>query len=450
MQFRLPWIQSRKRLLIAALIDGIIFVSLYYALFQAQFDRFPGFSLRLAVLLSLWMLSSYIFGRFTSGSVKFRLGLRRSLFNQLTSTGLAITVTLVIITLDLWLFARQPIETTYRSFLVPFLFFLALLSFLFQFSIDRILSNKQPAKNQTWYFLGSSSIFEKLCESLAWSRLPVTLVRIYPEQLKHSDVCQIVVDEINDQSHEVLEDLLRLKQNGASIINHLEWCEEVLQRFPSILLDVPDILTGDFSISYGTLQSRIKRIGDIAVASILLLATSPLLLISGILIKLGDGGPIFYSQIRTGYANQLFTIRKLRTMRIDAEIHGAQWSRRSDTRITNIGKLLRRIRIDELPQLVSVINGTMSLIGPRPERPEFDQELEHLIPFYRLRYSIKPGLSGWAQVNYPYGSSIQDSANKLSYDLYYLRHCSFWLDLLILIKTFKLVTNADASLSASE
>ena len=121
-----------------------------------------------------------------------------------------------------------------------------------------------------------------------------------------------------------------------------------------------------------------------------------------------------------------------------------------DTRITNIGKLLRRIRIDELPQLVSVINGTMSLIGPRPERPEFDQELEHLIPFYRLRYSIKPGLSGWAQVNYPYGSSIQDSANKLSYDLYYLRHCSFWLDLLILIKTFKLVTNAEGSLPASE
>ena len=152
MQFRLPWIQSRKRLLIAALIDGIIFVSLYYVLFQAQFDRFPGFSLRLAVLLALWMLSSYIFGRFTSGSVKYRLSVRRSLLNQITSTGLAITVTLVIITLDLWLFNRQPIETTFRSFLVPFLFLLAILSFSFRFSIDRIFANKEPAENQTWYF----------------------------------------------------------------------------------------------------------------------------------------------------------------------------------------------------------------------------------------------------------------------------------------------------------
>ena len=120
MQFRFPWIQSRKRLLIG--FDGIT-LSLYYALFQAQFDRFPGFSLRLAVLLSLWMLSSYIFGRFTSGSVQFRRGVRRSFFNQITSTVLAITVTLVITTLDLWLFNRHPIETSYRSFLVPFLFF---------------------------------------------------------------------------------------------------------------------------------------------------------------------------------------------------------------------------------------------------------------------------------------------------------------------------------------
>ena len=186
------------------------------------------------------------------------------------------------------------------------------------------------------------------------------------------------------------------------------------------------------------------------MASMLLLATTPLLLISGVLIKLCDGGPIFYSQIRTGLANQPFKIWKLRTMRIDAELDGAQWSIRSDTRITNVGKLLEESGSPNSPQLISVINGTMSLIGPRPERPEFDEDLENLIPFYRLRYSIRPGLSGWAQVNYPYGSSTQDSANKLSYDLYYLRHFSFWLDLLILIKTFKLVTNAEGSLPASE
>ena len=133
-------------------------------------------------------------------------------------------------------------------------------------------------------------------------------------------------------------------------------------------------------------------------------------------------------------------------MRIDAEQGGAQWSCRSDSRITKIGSFLRRTRLDEIPQLICVLNGSMSLIGPRPERPEMDQMLEQFIPFYKLRYSIKPGLSGWAQVNYPYGASVVDSANKLSYDLYYLRNFSFLLDALIFFKTIKLVFNARGSL----
>ena len=376
MQFRLPWIQSRRRLIIAAIADGIIFVSLYYTLFQAQFDRSPGFSLRLALLLTLWMLSSYVFGRFTSGDVRFQRGVGRSLISQVNSTVLAITVTLGITILDLWIFKRHSIEPTFRNFLIQFLGCLAILSSSFQFSLDRFLFSKNSAKNNTWYFLGSSVTFKQLCESLHWSRLPVRLVRIYPEQLKYSDFTQIVVDEINDQTNEVLGDLLQLKKNGTNIINRLDWCEEVLQRFPSIFLDVTDILRGNFSVPFGTFQSRIKRIGDIMLATTLLLSTSPLLLIAGLLIKLYDGGPIFYSQIRTGLANRPFKIWKLRTMRINAELNGAQWSVRSDKRITKIGKFLRRIRIDELPQLVCVINGKMSLIGPRPERPEFDQKLK--------------------------------------------------------------------------
>ena len=132
-------------------------------------------------------------------------------------------------------------------------------------------------------------------------------------------------------------------------------------------------------------------------------------------------------------------------MRVDAERDGAQWVKRRDNRITTIGSVLRRTRLDEVPQLWCVFIGTMSLIGPRPERPEFDQELEQQIPHYRLRQRMRPGLSGWAQVNYPYGASVEDSANKLSYDLYYLRNFSFWLDLLILFKTIRLVFNAQGS-----
>ena len=136
-------------------------------------------------------------------------------------------------------------------------------------------------------------------------------------------------------------------------------------------------------------------------------------------------------------------------MSTDAELHGAQWSKRFDPRITKVGSILRRLRLDELPQLWCVMTGCMSLIGPRPERPSFDKELSEKIPYYDLRHLIRPGLSGWAQVNYPYGASVEDSANKLSYDLYYLKNFSFLLDLLILFKTMRLVFSAQGSLPES-
>ena len=196
----------------------------------------------------------------------------------------------------------------------------------------------------------------------------------------------------------------------------------------------------------GTLQSRLKRAGDVSFSAFLLLLTSPLLLISALLIKLDDGGPVFYSQIRTGLEAKPYKIWKLRSMRTNAEQMGAQWSSRADSRVTRIGAFLRRTRLDELPQLWCVLTGSMSLIGPRPERPEFDLQLVQQIPHYALRHLIRPGLSGWAQVNYPYGASVEDSSNKLSYDLYYLKNFSFLLDLLIMFKTIRLVFNAQGSL----
>ena len=193
-------------------------------------------------------------------------------------------------------------------------------------------------------------------------------------------------------------------------------------------------------------QMRLKRSGDVIFSIFLLILTSPILVICSFLIKINDSGPIFYSQLRIGFGGRPFRIWKLRTMHLNAEQAGPQWSSRSDSRITAIGSILRRTRIDELPQLWCVLTGTMSLIGPRPERPEFDDLLNQEIPHYRLRYQIRPGLSGWAQVNYPYGASVEDSSNKFSYDLYYLRNSSFLLDLLILLKTIRLVFNAKGSL----
>ena len=155
--------------------------------------------------------------------------------------------------------------------------------------------------------------------------------------------------------------------------------------------------------------------------------------------KLEDGGPIFYSQLRNGFEGNQFKIIKLRTMITNAEKNGAQWANSEDIRITKIGLILRKLRIDELPQLLQVLSGEMSLIGPRPERPKIDIMLRKHLPNYDLRYSIKPGISGWAQVNYPYGASIEDAKLKLSYDLYYIKNFSILLDFMIFFKTLKLV-----------
>jgi len=148
---------------------------------------------------------------------------------------------------------------------------------------------------------------------------------------------------------------------------------------------------------------------------------------------------VFYGQVRSGLFGEPIRIRKLRSMSVNAEAEGIRWASAGDARITRVGRWLRRLRIDELPQLLSVISGDMSLIGPRPERPELEKELEQVIPHYRVRHWIRPGLSGWAQVCHPYGASVADSRSKLSYDLYYLRNASLPLDLLILFKTIRLV-----------
>ncbi len=160
------------------------------------------------------------------------------------------------------------------------------------------------------------------------------------------------------------------------------------------------------------------------------------MLIAAIAIKATSrGGPVFYSQERVGRFNRLFRIYKLRTMVTNAETNGAQWASVDDNRITPIGNLLRRTRLDEVPQFWNVLKGEMSLIGPRPERPEFVDLLESKIPFYVQRHLVKPGLTGWAQINYPYGASIEDAHNKLTYDLYYIKNASVVLDLQIFLRT---------------
>jgi lipopolysaccharide/colanic/teichoic acid biosynthesis glycosyltransferase len=183
------------------------------------------------------------------------------------------------------------------------------------------------------------------------------------------------------------------------------------------------------------LRSITKRIFDILLVSILALPAVILVIVAAICIKIEDGGPVFYRQIRFGQFRLPFSIVKLRSMRVASEKNGAQWASRNDNRATIVGRILRKTRVDELPQLWNVLRGEMSMIGPRPERPEFYQEIEKFIPNFGLRLACKPGLTGWAQVNYPYGASIEDARNKLLFDLFYIKNSSFIFDLRVSSRT---------------
>jgi exopolysaccharide biosynthesis polyprenyl glycosylphosphotransferase len=188
------------------------------------------------------------------------------------------------------------------------------------------------------------------------------------------------------------------------------------------------------------ISSVVKRAFDIVASLLLLILAMPLVLLAAIAVKLESRGPAFYRQRRVGLYNQAFDILKLRSMRVDAEAAGkAQWAAQDDPRVTRVGRFIRKVRIDELPQAWTVLKGEMSFVGPRPERPQFVRQLEQQLPYYAERHMVKPGITGWAQINYPYGASVEDARHKLEYDLYYAKNYSPFLDLLILLQTLRVV-----------
>ena len=215
------------------------------------------------------------------------------------------------------------------------------------------------------------------------------------------------------------------------------------ERLPPVLMDDTFFVYENMPwAATFSVQAQLKRMADLLVAALLLLMTAPFVSLAALLIWLEDGGPVLYAQQRSGWLGRPFTVYKLRTMTVQPDDAPPLWTQPGDNRITVVGDWLRRFRLDELPQLLNVLSGEMSLIGPRPERPELEDQLERRIPHYRKRHWMRPGLSGWAQVCAPYASSIEDSDLKLSYDLYYLRHFSTWLDLVILLRTVKTVLKA--------
>ena len=221
-------------------------------------------------------------------------------------------------------------------------------------------------------------------------------------------------------------------------MDYVSLSEELAQEIP--LAHINDEWLMTVALNSSVMQIRkIKRATDIVVSLIGLAVGGPLILLFALLIKATSPGPAIYRQRRVGLGGKPYVLYKLRTMRSDAEAAGAVWAGRQDARVTRVGYFLRKWRIDEFPQLINVLKGEMSLVGPRPERPEFTEKLAAFIPFYDERHLVQPGLTGWAQIRYPYAASFEAAARKLQFDLYYIKNMSFLLDISILLRTFKTI-----------
>jgi sugar transferase (PEP-CTERM system associated) len=236
-----------------------------------------------------------------------------------------------------------------------------------------------------------------------------------------------------------LPDLLGCKLAGVAVLDLASFFERNLGQVRLESLRASWLIFGD-GFRQGVVRTVVKRLFDIVAASVLLIGAMPLMLVTAVCIAAESGFPILYRQERVGMGGRIFKVTKFRSMRTDAEKDGRpRWAASGDDRVTRIGRLIRRSRIDELPQLFSVLKGDMSLVGPRPERPYFVDQLTQSIPFYSARHSVKPGVTGWAQVRYQYGASVEDAAQKLQYDLFYVKNHSLLLDVSVLFRTVGVV-----------
>jgi sugar transferase (PEP-CTERM system associated) len=252
-------------------------------------------------------------------------------------------------------------------------------------------------------------------------------------------VDRVVVSLSDARGKLPMEKLLEMKLNGVSFDHLASVYEEYTGKIAVENLR-PSWLIFSSGFRKSAIVGSLKRAIDFVAAAVGLILAAPLMLLVGAAIRLASPGPALYHQERVGRDGQLFTVHKFRSMRLDAEAAtGAVWASADDPRITPLGRMLRRTRLDELPQLWNVLRGDMSFVGPRPERPEFVRQLTEQIPYYGQRHIVRPGLTGWAQVRYTYGASVEDAMMKLQYDLYYIKNLSLALDLFILFSTIKTV-----------
>lgn len=365
-----------------------------------------------------------------------------------------------------WVFYRLPDG----SVCAPCLAATMLIGFGLKLSV-MLASRVSPLRQRRVMVLGVGSDAVAVKEALDKRNTPgVSIVGFYTPYAEHPVDAAIPADKVLSASRSIaditgshnvseiviamrerrggglpLSELLNCKLRGVKVTDLSTFFEQHRSRVRIDLLRESWFIFGD-GFRQGAVRMFVKRVFDVTASATLLLLALPVMLVTAIAIRLESRGPILYRQERVGLGGRTFDIIKFRSMRTDAEKDGRpQWAQARDSRVTRVGRFIRLTRIDELPQLYSVLAGTMSLVGPRPERPFFVEQLEKQVPFYAARHSVKPGVTGWAQVRHKYGASIDDSSDKLEYDLYYVKNHTLFFDILILFHSVKVVLFAEGS-----
>jgi lipopolysaccharide/colanic/teichoic acid biosynthesis glycosyltransferase len=370
---------------------------------------------------------------------------RRSQWELFYRQSLTVIVTMGTLAMAAWLL-NPPIEVwvLWRSTQLFWLLPTGMTSFVAR---DFILNSTAVIPQPGFFLIAPHS--EASHWLRVWQSTPTLLTLKWQtpdEVLKHPGpaVVAIASSALDQARHSAWYKTLEARDPRLFVLTTpLALTEKYLARIPPSLLPEPwaSYDSIPFNASFG-FQRQLKRVADISLSILLLIVSAPVLLMAALLIWMEDRGPVLFVQRRSGFLEQPFDLLKLRTMTCALDHEAPSWTQRGDLRITRVGRVLRRFRLDEIPQLLNVIRGDMSLIGPRPERPELEEHLELCIPHYRKRHWMQPGLSGWAQVLAPYASSVEESELKLSYDLYYIKHFSLWLDFVIMMRTIKTVIRA--------
>lgn len=423
------WMDSRKSIFTFFLFD---FLCIYLIIVNKGSYKYSTLIDQGLFLFTLvWCISSYVSGRY-SYYEKFKSKLEK-IYNLLIATFLIITIVYILnkfIIIFFPDFISLGKNNTILIFISSF-FNQALKFFVF----------KKKVINSLFFLSGSNkniSFFKKYCKYYI-STNKIIFKKWNNKLLSSNKQISVIIIDSN------YKDFLNLLSKNIKPITAFNWCEKYLNRIPSKYIDNKNFDLDKIINNPQSFYWRLKRFGDILLSIFLIILSSPIFIIIALLITIEDKGPIFYRQKRTGLYGKTFILTKIRSMKVNSELNGAIWAKKSDPRITRVGLIIRKTRLDELPQLWSVLIGDMSLIGPRPERPEIDRELINAIPYYSLRNTLKPGLSGWAQINYKYGASFKDAEAKLSYEIFYIRNQSFLLDILIFFKTIKLIINMEGS-----